>query len=224
MEDMIPGGPLDLTTELARLRGLRDDVIPRNVALHMDRATADLVKSKAADRAVKVGSRAPDFTLPNAVGEYISLRRLLDEGPVVVSFYRGIWCPFCNLELRALQQSAAEIIELGGRLVAISGQTPDNSLTTAEKNGLTYDVLSDAGLAVARSYGLVFELPGYLQADYRELDHPLPQFNGTDQQILPIPGTLVIDPAGIVRFAYVNPNYMHRADPAAVIATLRALA
>ena len=85
-------------------------------------------------------------------------------------------------------------------------------------------MLSDAGLAVARSYGVVFEQPGYLQADYRELGHPLPQFNGTDEQILPIPGTLVIDPAGIVRFAYVNPNYMHRADPAAVIATLRALA
>jgi peroxiredoxin len=219
----LPDGVYDLTVELARLRGLRDEVIPHHVASHMDRATAELVESKAADRAVKVGSRAPDFTLPNAVGNDVSLRRLLNEGPVVVSFYRGIWCPFCNLELRALQQSAAEIVELGGCLVAISGQTPDNSLSTAEKNGLTYEVLSDAGLAVARSYGLVFELPEYLQTDYRELGHPLPQFNGTDEQTLPIPGTFVIDPAGIVRFAYVNPNYMYRADPATVIAALRAL-
>ncbi len=224
METLIPDRVYDLTAELARLRGLRDEVIPQDVASHMDRATAELVESKAADRAVTVGSRAPDFTLPNAVGKDISLRRLLNEGPVVVSFYRGIWCPFCNLELRALQQSTAEIVELGACLVAISGQTPDNSLSTAEKNGLTYEVLSDAGLAVARSYGLVFELPEYLQTDYRELGHPLPQFNGTDQQTLPIPGTFVIDPAGIVRFAYVNPDYMHRADPATVIAALRTLA
>jgi peroxiredoxin len=220
----LPDGVYDLTVELARLRGMRDEVIPPDVVSHMDRATAELIESNAADRAVKVGSRAPDFTLPNAVGKDISLRRLLTEGPVVVSFYRGIWCPFCSLELRALQQSTAEIVELGARLVAISGQTPDNSLSTAEKNGLSYEVLSDAGLAVARSYGLVFELPEYPQTDYRELGHPLPQFNGTDQQTLPIPGTFVIDPAGIVRFAYVNPNYMYRADPATVLAALRTLA
>ncbi|HEY0451807.1 peroxiredoxin-like family protein [Actinophytocola sp.] len=221
MKNLIPDHPYDLTVELTRLRGLRDEVIPPEVAAHMDQATAALVESKAADRAVGVGTRAPDFTLPNAAGKDISLKRLLNEGAVVVSFYRGIWCPFCNLELRALQQSAAELTRLGARLVAISGQTPDNSLSTAEKNGLTYEVLSDVGLTVARSYGLVFALPEYLQADYRELGHPLSQFNGTDQNTLPIPGTFVIDPAGVVRYAYVNPNYMYRADPAAVIAALR---
>jgi len=94
----------------------------------------------------------------------------------------------------------------------------------AEKNGLTYEVLSDVGLTVAKSYGLVFTLPDYLQADYRELGHPVSKFNGTDQNTLPIPGTFVIDPAGIVRYAYVNPNYMYRADPTAVIAALRTLA
>jgi peroxiredoxin len=224
METLIPDHPYDLTVELARLRRLRDKVIPLDVVAHMDQATTALVESKAADRAVSVGTRAPDFTLPDAAGKDVSLERLLREGAVVVSFYRGIWCPFCNLELRALQQSAAEITRLGGRLVAISGQTPDNSLSMAEKNGLTYEVLSDVGLTAARSYGLVFELPGYLQADYRELGHPLSQFNGTDRNDLPIPGTFVIDRAGIVRYAYVNPNYMYRADPAAVTAALRTLA
>lgn len=224
MENLIPDRVYDLTVELARLRSLRDEVIPPAVAAHMDQATKALDESNAADRAVRVGDRAPDFTLPNIAGNDISLERLLNEGAVVVSFYRGIWCPFCSLELRALQESAAEFTRLGGRLVAISGQTPDNSLSTAEKNGLTYEVLSDVGLTVAKSYGLVFTLPDYLQADYRELGHPVSKFNGTDQNTLPIPGTFVIDPAGIVRYAYVNPNYMYRADPTAVIAALRTLA
>jgi peroxiredoxin len=224
MENLMPEGPYyDLTVDLARLRGLRGKVIPPDVIAHMDQAISAQVESKATDLAVNVGARAPDFKLPNIAGEDISLNELLNEGAVVISFYRGIWCPFCNLELRALQQSAAEITRIGARLVAISGQTPDNSLSTAEKNGLTYEVLSDVGLTVARSYGLVFELPEYLQEDYRELGHPVPQFNGTDQNTLPIPGTFVIDPAGIVRYAYVNANYMYRADPAAVIAALRTL-
>jgi peroxiredoxin len=203
---------------------MRDEVIPLDVVEHMDHATQTLVESKTADRAVRVGARAPDFTLPDTTGKDISLARLLREGAVVLSFYRGIWCPFCNLELRALQQSAAEITRLGGRLVAISGQTPDNSLSTVEQNGLTYEVLSDVGLTVAKAYGLDFTLPDYLQADYRELGHPLSRFNGTDQNSLPIPGTFVIDPTGVVRYAYVNANYMYRADPAAVIAALRTLA
>jgi peroxiredoxin len=223
MENLIPDRSFDLSTELARLRHMRDDVIPPQVAAHMDQATAALIAAKAADRAVSVGSSAPDFTLPNAIGEDISLKRLLNEGPVVVSFYRGIWCPFCNLELRALQQAAPEITALGARLTAISGQTPDNSLSMAEKNGLTYDVLSDVGLTVAKAYGLVFELPDYLQKDYRELGHPIPRFNGTDEHTLPIPATFVIDSAGRVRYAYVNPNYMYRADPAAILTALRTL-
>jgi peroxiredoxin len=210
--------------ELARLRYLRDDVIPPDVAAHMDKATTALIESNTADRAVGAGSSAPDFTLPNALGEDISLNRLLNEGPVVLSFYRGAWCPFCNLELRALEQAVPDITALGARLVAVSGQTPDNSLSMMEKNGLTYDVLSDVGLTVAKSYGLVFELPDYLQTDYRALGHPIPRFNGTDQQTLPIPGTFVIDPTGIIRYAYVNPNYMYRADPTAIVAALRTLA
>jgi peroxiredoxin len=126
--------------------------------------------------------------------------------------------------LRALQQSAAEITELGASLVAISGQTPDNSLSTAEKNGLTFEVLSDAGLAVAGRTGLSSSCPSISRRTTGNSATPLAQFYGTDQQTLPIPGTFVIDPAGIVRFAYVNPDYMYRADPAAVLAALRALA
>ena len=218
-----PDGPFDLMAELERFRVMRDDVIPADIASLMDRATAELIASGQEGRAVSTGDRAPGFKLPNAVGEQVSLRQLLKKGPVVLSFYRGIWCPFCNLELRALQLCAPQVNALGGTLVAISGQTPDNSLSTVEKHQLTYEVLSDTWLAAASSYGLAFRLPRYLQAAYEKLGHPVPMFNGTGQQSLPVPGTFVIGPDGIVRFAYANPDYRYRADPEDVLAALKSL-
>jgi peroxiredoxin len=190
----------------------------------MDKATAELIQSKLADQVAGVGSEAPGFSLPNATGQQVTLSQMLTRGPVVISFYRGVWCPFCNLEQRALQQHLPQISELGASLVAISGQTPDNSLSMAEKNELTYEVLTDIGLTVASSYGLVFRLPDYLQEAYEQLGHPVPMFDGPGQQTLPIPATFVADRDGIVRFAYANPDYMHRADPKDILATLKSIA
>lgn len=218
-----PDGPFDLMAELERFRIMRDDVIPAGITGLMDRATAELIASGQEGRAAGIGDRAPGFSLPNALGEQVSLERMLREGPVVLSFYRGIWCPFCNLELRALQQYMPQIKALGGALVAISGQTPDNSLSTVEKHRLTYEVLSDTGQAVASSYGLVFRLPGYLQEAYEKLGHPIPMFNGAGQQSLPVPGTFVIGPDGIIRFACANPDYRYRADPEDILAVLKSL-
>jgi peroxiredoxin len=116
-----------------------------------------------------------------------------------------------------------QINALGGALVAISGQTPDNSLSTVETHRLSYEVLSDIGLAVASSYGLVFWLPGYLQEAYEKLGHPIPAFNGAGQQSLPVPGTVVIDPDGIIQFARANPDYRYRADPDDILAALKSL-
>lgn len=218
-----PDGPFDLMAELERFRTMRDDVIPPGITSLMDRATAELIASGLEGRAAGIGDRAPGFSLPNALGEQVSLERMLREGPVVLSFYRGIWCPFCSLELRALQQYMPQIKALGGALVAISGQTPDNSLSMVEKHRLTYEVLSDTGQAVASSYGLVFRLPDYLQEAYEKLGHPIPMFNGAGQQTLPVPGTFVIGPDGIIRFAYANPDYRYRADPADILAVLKSL-
>jgi peroxiredoxin len=219
----LPVKPFDLIRELDRFRSMRDDVIPADITRLMDKATAELIQSKLADQVVGMGSEAPGFSLPNATGQQVTLSQMLTRGPVVISFYRGVWCPFCNLEQRALQQHLPQINELGASLVAISGQTPDNSLSMAEKNELTYEVLSDIGLVVASSYGLVFRLPDYLQEAYERLGHPLPMFNGTGQQTLPIPATFVIARDGIVRFAYANPDYTHRADPKDILAALRSI-
>jgi peroxiredoxin len=219
----LPVKPFDLIEELDRLRNMRDDVIPANITSLMDRATKELIQAKLTDQVVGVGSEAPGFSLPNATGQQVTLRQMLTRGAVVISFYRGVWCPFCNLELHSLQQYLPRIEELGASLVAISGQTPDNSLLMAEKNELTYEVLSDAGLTVASSYGLVFRLPDYLQEAYEQLGHPIPMFNGAGQQKLPIPATFVVDRDGIVRFAYANPDYTHRADPDDIVATLESI-
>jgi peroxiredoxin len=220
---MLPQGEFELPAELERWRKMRDSEVPADAVARMDRANEELDRSRATDHVVRPGDLAPKFTLPNAVGAEISLDALLEKGPVVISFYRGTWCPFCNLEQRALQQHLPRITELGASLVAISGMTPDNSLTMVERLHLTYEVLTDNGLAVARSYGLVFELPDYLQEAYEQLGHPLTRFNGTTDQTLPMPGTFVVDKGGYIRFAYANENYMHRADPLKVIGALEGL-
>ena len=139
---------------------------------------------------------------------------------MVLTFYRGDWCPYCNLQLRAYQAILPLIQELGASLVAVSPQTPDNSLSTAEKKGLTFPVLSDAGNKVARQYGLVFSLSETL----RTVSANLPSFNGDDSWELPIPGTFVIAHDRTVRLAFVDADWTKRLEPAAILDTLRRLA
>lgn len=193
------------------------------IAAAMNRATADLEASGLADRSLAVGAEAPDFTLPNATGETVTLRSLLQDGPVVLSFYRGGWCPYCNLELRALQNALPQIQALGANLVAISPETPDNSLTTAEKNALSFAVLSDVGNKVAREFGLVFTLPAALRPIYEGFGIDLPAHNGDDRFELPVPATYVIGTDGRIALAFVNVDYTQRLDPEAILAALQQL-
>src|ERR1700733_13830973 len=204
----LPAGSFDLTEELGRWRDMRDAVVPADIADDMDKAPAELAGWGRAGRGATGGP----------------LAERLGPGPVVLSCYRGIWCPFCNLELRALQQALPEITALGATLIAVSGMTPDKSLAMTQRSDLSYDVLTDAGLSVASSYGLVWKVPGYLQDDYARRGHPIEKFNGPGEPVLPIPATFVVNTDAIIRFAYANPDYMYRADPADVIRALRNLA
>lgn len=174
--------------------------------------------------AVEVGERAPGFTLPDALGREVSLDDLVAEGAVVLTFYRGSWCPYCNLQLKAYQEIVDELEEAGARLVAVSPMTPDNSLSFAEKAGLRFTVLSDAGAQVAERYGLVFGLEG----SYRELHHglgvDLPALNGDDSWRLPTPATYVIDGEGVVRFVHVDGDYRRRLEPDALLTAVRGIA
>jgi peroxiredoxin len=182
-----------------------------------------LARSSYGAASPKVGSRAPAFSLPDARGSDVALRDLLAQGPAVVTFYRGGWCPFCNLQLRAYQAILPELQALGATQVAISPQTPDNSLSTTEKAGLAFPILSDAHNEVARAYGLVFKLSEGLQSLQKMFGNETPKFNGDDSWELPVPGTFVLDRSGVVRLAFVDPDYTKRLEPSAILAALQSL-
>jgi peroxiredoxin len=196
---------------------------PREVIATLGVELEKLAASRIAGRALQVGARAPEFTLPEARGTTVELSALLARGPVVVTFYRGSWCPFCDLQLRAYQAVLGEIHALGAELVAISPQTPDYALTDVDRKQLAFPVLSDVGNHVARRYGLVFTLSEILQQLQAGFGNPLPKFNGDDSWETPMPGTFVLDRGGVVRLAHVDPNYMVRLEPAAILSALRGI-
>ena len=197
--------------------------VPQDTQTVMQQATADLGASGILDQTLKVGETIPDFALPNATGQTVNIRDLLAQGPVVIAFYRGGWCPYCNLELKALQNALASIQETGATLVAISPETPDNSLTTQEKNALTCPVLSDVANQVAQQFGLVFKLPMTLRPIYAGFGIDLVAYNGNDQFELPIPATYVVQPNGEIVYAFADIDYTKRAEPRDVVNALQGL-
>ena len=177
--------------------------------------------SHTGESAITVGETAPDFTLPAATGEPVTLYSKLHEGPVVLNFYRGGWCPFCNLELQALQALLPGIRALGASLIGISPETPDNSLTTAEKHQLEFEVLSDVGNKTTRDYGLIFTVYEEMRPLYLKWGLDVPVSNGDDSWELPVPATYVIDTNRVVRAAHVDKDYTKRMEPEQVMAALR---
>jgi peroxiredoxin len=171
-----------------------------------------------------VGDRAPDFTLPDALGRPVSLADLLADGPVVAVFYRGEWCPYCNLQLHALQDALPTIRELGASLVAISPQAADHSLSLTEKHELAFPVLSDLDQRVIRDYQVQFTLAGDLEDLQVNVFQNDPAVQNADHsRSLPVPAVFVIDQDSIVRAAFVSADWRVRAEPADIVAALRAL-
>lgn len=212
---------MSLQKQLEELSIRASEKFPPDVVDTMLGVTRRLVESGIAENSLKVGDKAPDFNLPGATGEEVRLGQLLAKGPVILNFYRGGWCPYCNLELNAYQMLLQDINGLGASLVAISPQTPDNSLSTAEKSELKFQVLSDVGNKVAGQFGLVFQLPAELRELYNNFGIVLPKFNGDESWELPMPGTYVIDKDGTVAYAFADADYTKRAEPDEVIAKLK---
>ncbi|MFB6440925.1 peroxiredoxin-like family protein [Streptomyces sp. NPDC056411] len=197
--------------------------LPAEARAVMDRAGRDLAASGQAARARQVGDTAPGFRLPDATGATVALADLLSSGPVVLTFYRGAWCPFCHIALHALQEQHAAITERGARLVAVSPQIPDESLTLTEKHSLAFDVLSDVGSDTAREYGLAFDLPEDLAELYDSFGFDLRRVNGGHPRTLPLPATYVIDRDATIRWAFIATDYTARAEPSEILAALDAL-
>ncbi|MFZ4573663.1 MAG: YHS domain-containing (seleno)protein [Phycisphaerales bacterium] len=185
---------------------------------------ADAMKEVAAsgvmESALKVGAVAPDFMVTDAKGRSLHLADMLKTGPVVLTWYRGGWCPYCNLQLKAMEEVLPEITHAGGTLIAMSPEKPDGTMSTAEKDALTFSVVSDTGLKVAHQYGLAYTLPSSLQEMFKgRLD--LPAINGEPSWELPLAATYVVGMDGKVAYAFVDADYTKRAEPAAVLAAVK---
>ena len=186
----------------------------------MARATAELIESGQAQRARKAGDTAPVFTLNDPEGNPVSLRDLLAKGPLVVSFYRGVWCPYCNLELQALQAALSDITARGAGLVAISPQTMANSRKSQRDNKLAFPILSDVKSEVAHAFGIRFALPDYLAATYKSFGNDLAIVNNDPAWVLPMPARYVIGTDGVIAYSEVNPDYTQRPDPSELLPVL----
>lgn len=172
---------------------------------------------------IQVGDTLPSFNLTDALGKPVSSADLLAKGPLLITFYRGSWCPFCNLELNALQKRVDDFQAKGVTIVAISPELPDTSLTTVEKNSLKFQVLTDEGLEYARRLGIVWKMPDSIRPMFEKFGHDLVKRNGNDSFEVPIPATLLVDGKGVVRNTYIEPDYTKRAEPDAILDWVNAL-
>lgn len=213
-----------LQEQIAEFKVQLSQMLPPATFAGLEHHIATLIASGIAEKGLKTGVAAPDFTLPDVHGAAVTLSDLRASGPVVLTFYRGEWCPFCNLQLRAYQNILPEIQALGATLVAVSPQTPDHSLSMVEKQGLAFPVLTDSGNRVARQYGLVFTTDEAFRPIYQRIGADLPAFNGDSSWELPMPATFIIAPDGIVRLASVDADYMRRLEADAILTGLRGLA
>lgn len=195
--------------------------VPPSVIETMHRATTELIASGVATKALKAGDKAPSFTLQDPNGQPVSSAELLTKGPLVVSFYRGVWCPYCNMELQALQDALPAFEKLGASVIAISPQTAPNSRKSVRQNDLAFPILSDPHNDVAAAFGLRFAMPDYLVDLYKDLKNDLPAFNGDPSWTLPMPGRFVIAQDGTVLYAEVNPDYTRRPEPEDMLPALR---
>lgn len=196
---------------------------PAEVQALMLGATAQLRDSGITGRALQVGAQAPDLHLTDAQGAPQRLSELWAGGGLVLVFYRGGWCPYCNLTLRAWAEQLPLLAARGLKLIAVSPQSPDASLSTAEKNALSYPVLSDPDFAAAEAFGIGFELPEALQQVYLKFGNDLPALNTNGRWVLPLPATYAIDATGRIVFAHLDADYRARAEPAEVLRSLSTL-
>ncbi|MHA7944656.1 peroxiredoxin-like family protein [Formosa sp. 3Alg 14/1] len=179
-------------------------------------------KSGIVETAKQVGDLAPNFTLNNAIGKAVSLSEYLEKGPVVLTWYRGGWCPYCNLTLQRLQQELNNIQAEGANLLALSPELPDNSMNTAEKNALKFEVLSDIGNNVGKTYGIIFKLTDAVAERYQD-GFNLHGFNGDTSDELPLAATYIINQNGEITYAFLEVDYRKRAEPADLINALKNL-
>jgi peroxiredoxin len=212
---------MTLQTELDSFRAGWEARVGEQIAGLIGGDIEDLRATGILDRAAKAGDAFPaSANLRDAHGKAFDLRALIAAKPVILTFYRGGWCPYCNLELRAYQSLLADIHAAGAELVAVSPEIPDHSLTTTGKNDLTFTVLSDVGGELASALGIRFTLSDAVKPFYEKAGHALPDRNGDGAWALPMPATFVLEPGGRIVEAFIEPDYRMRLDPAKALEAL----
>jgi peroxiredoxin len=202
-----------LTTKLRAM-------VPAERLLVVDRFAEELVKSGLANRTLKAGDLAPAFELPDGDGMLWRSQDLLSSGPLVIVFYRGRWCAYCNAQLAALQEIHQQIAEAGGSLVVISPQTQKHSYMTRDMHKLRFPVMSDQGNQVAQKFGLVYRLSQEMQAMYESIMTKLPGYNGDQSWELPLASTYVVQPDEKISWARVDADWRKRPEPEELLNSL----
>ena len=195
--------------------------IPEEKKKVMASAIDVLRESKVEDKVLKTGQKVPEFELTDASGKNVVLKEELANGPAVLVFYRGGWCPYCNMNLHYLQKKLDDIKAQGATLIAISPETPDNTVSTKEKNELEFAVLSDSGNKVAEKFGLMFKVPDDLIEVYKEFGIDLEKSNGDKTHTLPLSATFIVDKDGTIIERFVDVDYKKRMDPEEIISILK---
>lgn len=219
------GGAKCMTQLFEEIKAYKEEFIrkaPEEKQKLMAQATTELEVSGVA-HGLKKGDQVPDFILTDATGKTVSIAEELSTGPVILTFYRGGWCPYCNLELKAYQRELGTIKDAGATLIAISPETPDASLSTKEKNELDFIVLSDESNTVAEKFDLVFKMPDFLIEVYKDSGLNVAGHNGNNDWELPKPATFVIDQSGKIVFAEVDSDYTKRVEPSKVVEIVKSI-
>lgn len=209
-----------LKSEIAIYKAAMKEKVPDEVRAIMAQCTIEIKGSGIEHHALKTGDLMPDFELANQRNELRRLSDYLIDTPVVLNIYRGGWCPYCNMEMKALHGVQNKIESYGARLVGMAPETPDRALSTAERAGIAIDILSDTGNRVAEQMGLVFELPQALRPIYEKFGIDIPAFNGDGSFKLPVPATYIIGQDGVIIYDFVNADYTQRLEPAEIVEIL----
>lgn len=219
---MVPGclSHMSLEEQLADLTAKLRSLVPVERLATFDRAAEDLKTSGIVARALQPGAVAPSFELPDGEGMLWRSGDLLRSGPMVVVFYRGRWCAYCNAQLAALQQIHKEIAGRGASLVAISPQTVKHTYMTRDMHRLRFLVLSDTGNQVARKFGLVYRVSPDLQRMYESIMTKLTGYNGDQSWELPLAATYIVSADGIISYARLDADWRHRAEPQEIVQRL----
>lgn len=201
-----------LALQIEQLNHELSSQLPQDILNAFGSSVEDLKTKNIEDNSIQVGQKMPEFLLPNAYGEKIHFTQILKKGKMILAFYRGSWCPYCNLELKFLQDNLLRIQEKNAVLVAISPQNPDHSLTMVEKNNLEFEALTDHNNDFAKKLGIVFQLQDFVLPYYQNLGIDLSLFNNNKENTLPVPAVFVVDENSKIIFKFLDVNYMNRID------------